>query len=61
MVEYFHIFDENNELVYVGLVLSTAVKIVNVLKKQNKKAVIKSYLLDPVALEALSESYDNNK
>ena len=61
MVEYFHIFDENNDLVYVGLVLSTAVKIVNALKKQNKKAVIKSYLLDPVALEALSESYDNNK
>ncbi len=61
MVEYFHIFDENNDLVYVGLVLSTAVKIVNALKKQNKNAVIKSYLLDPVALEALSESYDNNK
>ena len=61
MVEYFHIFDENNDLVYVGLVLSTAVKIVTALKKQNKKAVIKSYLLDPVALEALSESYDNNK
>ena len=61
MKEYFHIFDEDNELVYVGLVLSTAVKIVNALKKQNKKAVIKSYLLDPVALEALSESYDNNK
>ena len=61
MVEYFHIFDENDDLVYVGLVLSTAVKIVNALKKQNKKAVIKSYLLDPVALEALSESYDNNK
>ena len=61
MVEYFHIIDANTELVSVGLVLSTAVKIVNVLKKQNKKAVIKSYLLDPVALEALSESYDNNK
>jgi hypothetical protein len=61
MVEYFHIFDEDNELVYVGLALSTAVKVMNILKKHNKKPVIKSYLLDPVALESLSESYDNNK
>ena len=59
MVEYFHIY-VNGGLTYVGLVLSQAVQVMYKLKADGNKPVMKSYMLDPAVLAAMSQSYDDN-
>ena len=60
MVEYFHIY-VNGGLTYVGLVLSQAVQVMDKLKADGNEPVMKSYMLDPAVLEAMSQSYDNER
>jgi hypothetical protein len=60
MVEYFHIY-VNGGLTYVGLVLSQAVQVMDKLKADGNKPVMKSYMLDPAVLEAMSQSYDDER
>ena len=55
MVEYFHIY-VNGGLTYVGLVLSQAVQVMNKLKADGNEPVMKSYMLDPHKIEAMSQS-----
>ena len=44
----------------MGLVLSQAVQVMDKLKADGNKPVMKSYMLDPAVLEAMSQSYDDN-
>ena len=60
MIEYFHIY-VNGGLTYVGLVLSQAVQVMDKLKADGNEPVMKSYMLDPAVLEAMSQSYDNER
>ena len=59
MTEYFHIY-VNRGLTYLGLVLSQAVQVMDKLKADGNKPVMKSYMLDPAVLAAMSQSYDDN-
>ena len=60
VVEYFHIY-VNGGLTYVGLVLSQAVQVMDKLKADGNEPVMKSYMLDPAVLEAMSQSYDDER
>ena len=60
MIEYFHIY-VNGSLKYVGLVLSQAVEVMKYLEADGNEPVMKSYMLDPAVLEAMSQSYDNER
>ena len=60
MVEYFHIY-VNGGLTYVGLVLSQAVQVMDKLKADGNEPVMKSYMLDPAVLAAMSQSYDDER
>ena len=60
MIEYFHIY-VNGSLKYVGLVLSQAVEVMKYLEADGNEPVMKSYMLDPAALEAMSQSYDDER
>ena len=60
MTEYFHIY-VNGGLTYVGLVLSQAVQVMDKLKADGNKPLMKSYMLDPAVLEAMSQSYDDER
>ena len=60
MTENFHIY-VNGGLTYVGLVLSQAVQVMDKLQADGNKPVMKSYMLDPAVLEAMSQSYDDER
>ena len=58
MIEYSRIY-VNGGLTYVGLVLSQAVVMDKL--KADGKASNESYMLDPAVLEAMSQSYDDER
>lgn len=60
MIEYFHIY-VNGSLRYVGLNLSQAVEVMKYLEADGNEPVMKSYMLDPAVLEAMSQSYDDER
>ena len=58
MVEYFHIYEDGHRLIYVGLVLSKAVETLNSCRQEGRDVQLKSYMLDPAKLQAMSDEYD---
>tara|TARA_B100000287_G_scaffold394146_1_gene407970 strand:- start:373 stop:735 length:363 start_codon:yes stop_codon:yes gene_type:complete len=58
MIEYFHIYENGHRLIYVGLVLSKAVETLNSCREEGRDVQLKSYMLDPAKLQAMSDEYD---
>lgn len=58
MIEYFHIYENGHRLIYVGLVLSKAVETLNSCREDGRDVQLKSYMLDPAKLQAMSDEYD---
>ena len=58
MIEYFHIYENGHRLTYVGLVLSKAVETLNSCREDGRDVQLKSYMLDPAKLQAMSDEYD---
>lgn len=58
MIEYFHIYENGHRLIYVGLVLSKAVETLNSCRQEGRDVQLKSYMLDPAKLQAMSDEYD---
>ena len=58
MIEYFHIYENGHRLIYVGLVLSKAVETLNSCRQEGRDVQLKSYMVDPAKLQAMSDEYD---
>lgn len=61
MIEYFHIYENGHRLIYVGLVLSKAVETLNSCREEGRDVQLKSYMLDPAKLQAMSDEYDKSR